>query len=362
MKTNFKHFLKRYSILIIFVIIFIAIGFYLLESGHAATPFSSVEAASGSLTSGANIVSDLSASGGSAVRFGNISTADTTETGVNPGYDNEVAFNAMTTTQRTNVVAAMKKANVTWIRVDVYPGYYNYAEDYSGYGFKIIAILEDFSATPNQIASFGTQAVDTLKPLGVETYEVLNEVNLYSPTITAADYVPKLQATYTSIKQADPNATVLTSGLGNNGDSSSPAYPVNYLTAMYANGAKGYFDAVNIHPYTFPELPTQSGTMFQNIPKLYGVMEANGDGAKKIWITEFGCPTGTDGGYPDSCTDVTLAEQITDAYAQVKQWSWTGPLLIFDWQDSTNGGDFGLYLANGVAKPQSLAAFTAAGE
>jgi hypothetical protein len=360
MTINFKPISRRYVGHLIFVIVFVATGFYLLMGSHAETPFASVEAESGTLNNGASIVSDSSASGGNAISFGGSTTTSNGQTGINPGYDNEVAFNSMTTAQRANVVAGMKKANVTWIRVDIYPGYYNYAEDYSGYGFKVIAILEDFTATPEQLAAFGTQAVDTLKPLDVETYEVLNEVNLYAPTITAAQYVPLLKATYTAIKQADPSATVLTSGLGNNGNTTSTAYPVNYLTAMYADGAKGYFDAVNIHPYTFPQLPTQSGTMFQNIPKLYAIMQANGDDNKKIWITEFGCPTGTDGGYPDACTDATLAEQITDAYTQVKQWDWAGPLLIFDWQDSTNGGDFGLYLANGTAKTQSLAAFTSA--
>jgi hypothetical protein len=131
---------------------------------------------------------------------------------------------------------------------------------------------------------------------------------------------------------------------------------------MYQAGAKGYFDAVGVHPYSYPDMPTtpDSWNTFYALPYVYWVMLWNGDSAKKIWITEFGCPTGTDGGFTAACTPSTLGEQITDAYAQASRWSWIGPLLIYDWQDATSGGDgdFGLYYANNTPKVPALTAFT----
>ena len=68
---------------------------------------------------------------------------------------------------------------------------------------------------------------------------------------------------------------------------------------MYADGAQGSFDGVGYHPYTFPSTrrPSSSGRpgpqMSQTSPSLRSLMAAHGDSAKKIWITEFGAPTGS---------------------------------------------------------------------
>jgi exo-beta-1,3-glucanase (GH17 family) len=88
-------------------------------------------------------------------------------------------------------------------------------------------------------------------------------------------------------------------------------------------------------------------------------MADNGDGSKKIWITEFGCPSD---GATNDCTDAIQATQITDAYQQARSSSYDtflGPLFIFDWWDNTTDGDYGLFTSSGVAKP-ALAAYEAA--
>ena len=93
-------------------------------------------------------------------------------------------------------------------------------------------------------------------------------------------------------------------------------------------------------------------------------MNANGDSSKQIWLTEFGCPTGTAGGYPADCTDATLAQQITDAFSSARTEGGIGPLLVYSWQDdpTDNDGDFGLYNSNATPKPDSLAAYTKAAD
>jgi hypothetical protein len=65
---------------------------------------------------------------------------------------------------------------------------------------------------------------------------------------------------------------------------------------MYANGAKGSFDALGYHAYSFRELPDTYGSgwsqMAQTSPSPRSMMIRNGDGNKPIWVTEFGAPSG----------------------------------------------------------------------
>lgn len=279
--------------------------------------------------------------------------------GISPGSGFEDIFGNMSSSQQQTVINNMKSDGVQWLRLDYYPhdSYdYQFIKGAASAGINVDVLLEDFRATPAEFANFGTQAVHTFKPSGVNTYEILNEVNTHTPKITAHDYVLILKAVYPAIKAADSSATVLMSGL----DSSSK--PDVYLQAMYDAGAKGYFDAVNAHPYSYPGMPAPthcppSNAFCHGLPNLYTVMQQNRDGNKKIWITEFGCPTGTDAGRPAACTDTTLAQQITQAFNQAHAWAWTGPLFIFSWQDNTKNGDFGLYNLNGSPKTAALAAF-----
>ena len=74
--------------------------------------------------------------------------------------------------------------------------------------------------------------------------------------------------------------------------------PLNFLEQMYANGARTSMDAVGWHPYNFPwglRFFTWSAwsQMYATSPSARSIMKANGDGKKKIWVTEWGAPTGT---------------------------------------------------------------------
>ena len=279
--------------------------------------------------------------------------------GISPGSGFEDFFENMSGSQQQTVIHNMKSDGVQWLRLDYIPNDsfdFLFIKDAESAGINVDVLLEDFSATPAEFASFATQAASTFKPFGVHTYEVLNEVNTQSPPITASDYTLLLKAVYPAIKAADSSAIVLMSGLNLSGKADA------YLRAMYAAGAKAYFDAVNAHPYSYPTMPApaqcpSSDAFCSGLPNLYTIMQQNGDGNKKIWITEFGCPTGSDAGRPAACTDTTLAQQITQAFNQANVWEWTGPLFIFSWQDNTKDGDFGLYNINGSPKTAALAAF-----
>jgi hypothetical protein len=55
------------------------------------------------------------------------------------------------------------------------------------------------------------------------------------------------------------------------------------------------WDALAIHPYTQPVLPASQLAIYGGwaaVPTLRSIMIANGEGAKPMWITEVGAPTG----------------------------------------------------------------------
>lgn len=94
-------------------------------------------------------------------------------------------------------------------------------------------------------------------------------------------YVRLLKEVYLAAKQANPACRILNGGLANGLAS------VNHL---YDNGAKDYFDILNIHYFASP-LYRNAIKAVAAYPQLaYKVMRRNGDADKKIWVTEIGCP------------------------------------------------------------------------
>ena len=185
----------------------------------------------------------------------------------------------------------------------------------------------------------------------------------WGAAFSPAEYTALLQASYAAIKSANANAEVLVGGMAAAPDASGGASyePVTYLTDMYAAGAKGSFDAVADHPYSFPDLPQQADAWnpFTYLPTLHQIMVDNGDGSKQIWLTEYGAPTS---GVAGAVTPLFQAQSITGATAWAQQYSWVGPLFVFDWQSSSYDtyGDYGMFNADGTPTPAAAAFSTAA--
>jgi hypothetical protein len=119
--------------------------------------------------------------------------------------------------------------------------------------------------------------------------------------------------------------------------------PVTFLRGIYANGGQGFFDAFGHHPYSFPCSPLVNAdwNAFTQTQYLHNIMVQNGDGAKKIWGTESGAPTGSNVG---PCTDgpnVSVSEGTQAQYVNdyIKGWTqdfgkFTGPLIWFQIRDN----------------------------
>jgi polysaccharide biosynthesis protein PslG len=225
----------------------------------------------------------------------------------------------------------------------------------------------------NDYARYVGVAAAHFGALGVHAYEIWNEPNLssfWSGGPDPARYTQLLKLAYPAIKRADPTATVVSAGLSPGGGygtvTSTYMNPLTFLERMYANGAHRYMDAVGWHPYNFPYGLRRAAwsawsQMSETRPSARSIMRANGDGAKQIWPTEMGAPTGSSS---QAVSEAAQAQLVRDMYARLKTWSWAGPGFLYNFRDKgTNLADreqnFGLVRSNGARKP-AYAAYRAA--
>ena len=185
---------------------------------------------------------------------------------------------------------------------------------------------------------------------GPHAFEIWNEqdVSYFWPSgPNAADYVNMLRAAYLAIKAADTNALVLNGGVTDN--SSGPSF----LSSLYAAGGGPYFDVWSQHTY---RRTPQYETVVQTVRDL---MVANGDSAKKIWITEAGWPTYTNN--PTDPSAVSFARQAhyldglftrLAAYPYVEEAHW---YTSRSYDEAVKEGSFGLALPDFTRKPSFYA-------
>jgi hypothetical protein len=214
-------------------------------------------------------------------------------------------------------------------------------------------------ASSGQYAAFAAQVAKRYSPKGVNIFEIWNEpnnVDFWQPGANAAAYTADLVAAYAAIKKADPAAFVVSGGLAPETTGGGSINAVTFLKEMYADGAKGSFDAVGYHPYSYPALPNTyeswSGwsQMSQTNPSIRSVMTSNGDSAKQVWITEFGAPTSGPWNVGTANQRLMLSQAITYA----KEEKWIDALYIYTWQDTPTGpsisNGFGLLTSGGSRK------------
>jgi len=191
----------------------------------------------------------------------------------------------------------------------------------------------------------------------IAAYEIWNEPNAwqgYSPQPDPAGYTDLLKAAYPAVKAADPSATVVGGALGcvvNWGWFT--VNPVSFLASMYSAGAAPFFDALSFHPYSysvkFSAGVNQTDSPVDQLIRLRKVMLNNGDGEKKIWVTEYGIPT-------TRVSESDQAAYLSDIIGAWQQLPYAGPLMIYTTRDNsltgtTDEDHCGVYRADWSAKP-----------
>jgi hypothetical protein len=226
-------------------------------------------------------------------------------------------------------------------------------------------------ADPNTYATFAAAAAARYAPQGVHSWELWNEPNnpiFWQPAPSTAAYTSLLKAAYAAIHRADPAATVITGGVAPAATGGGWIAPVQFLSEIYANGGGGSFDAVGWHPYDYPAMPSDTSNNAWNQMSGTGtsarsLMVAHGDGAKRIWATEFGAPTCT--GDSSCVSESQQAAIISQGYTLWRSYSWAGPLVSYMYQDigtdqSNRENFFGFVRHDGSQKPAYAAYRTAA--
>ena len=276
------------------------------------------------------------------------------------------------------VGASWVRVVVNWAQIETAPGVFDWGntdrvvDAARAQGYSVLAVLAGTpawaqgpipsllpGAVPVDPNTYGAFAGAAAAHLGnrVDSYEVWNEPNIPSffAPVDAARYVGLLRAAYPAIHTADPGATVLSAGLATTIDTGAwTVAPVTFLQQMYAAGAGGFMDAVALHPYTFPfTVENDPNGQWAQVDQAYGTMAANGDGGKKIWITELGAPTGNG---PMAVTEEAQAAIIGSSLAQASRLPYVGPVFVHALRDAgTDAFDseqnYGLLRADFSRKP-----------
>lgn len=230
-------------------------------------------------------------------------------------------------------------------------------------------------ADNRQFANFAKTVSNRYKNKGLHYWEIWNEPNspqFWQPAASPAQYTELLKATAAALRKEDSKAHIITGGLSPQANSSTSFAPIDFLSGVYAAGGKGSFDAVAHHPYTFPispkSTPFQAWNQMADLQAgMRHLMVSKGDSGKKIWLTEYGAPTGGPGPVstltnpqlelkPYVVDEELQARLLSDAIDLYKSYDWVGPFMYYSYKDAgttreTNENFFGLLRADNSQKP-----------
>lgn len=196
---------------------------------------------------------------------------------------------------------------------------------------------------PSTFAAFAEAAARRYAPRGVHHWEIWNEPNIvqfWAPQPDPQAYAELLRGAASAIRAADREATILSGGLSPSADREDGRgiSPRTFLGRLYDAGARPDFDAVGMHPYAFPYGVRAVGewNQFQTMPATHRVLVDRGDGHKKIWMTEFGAPTGT---ADAAVTEAQQVEMIRLGWEEWSRWDFAGPMFWYSARDSGDDED-----------------------
>lgn len=229
-------------------------------------------------------------------------------------------------------------------------------------------------ADPTIFGNFAGRVATRYKSKGINHWEIWNEpnsINFFEPTPNVASYSTMLKSAYIAIKKSNPDAFVLSGGLAPTSNVENNISPESFINILYEKRANNYFDAIALHPYSFPAEPSYPASWngWQQINLIRQIMTENGDNDKFIWFTEFGSPTNGPGVANDNLRLGNFVHEIdfvtenrqsaiaNDAIKQsVNMKDWIGPFFWYSLIDSGTAKEtpenfFGLLRSDGSKKP-----------
>jgi hypothetical protein len=232
------------------------------------------------------------------------------------------------------------------------------------YNLQIIARLDRPPAWAHQDKSIPQAPPDDLNDYGdfvdafvrrykgrIHYIQLWNEPNIYpewgNRPVDPAAYVQLLKVGYTRAKAADPNIRVLSAPLAITlGEPWAPGSSqwramddLDYLDAMYRDGAQNYFDILSANAFGLratPEDPPDPKQLnFQRVALDRQIMEKYNDTNKAVWINEYGWNASP----PDLPADKLIWGRVTEqqqADYTVRgireardQWNWIGVFNVW---------------------------------
>ena len=175
--------------------------------------------------------------------------------------------------------------------------------------------------------------------------QIWNEPNLNHEwgdrPVDPAAYVELLRTAYRRAKEADPTIRVLAAGLAPTLERGHLGLDdLAFLERMYEHGAKGFFDIASVMAYGLwtdadDHRIVPERTNFPRLILTRRLMETWGDGAKPIWVSEFGwnaLPVGWQG-HPSPWGSFSVAEQrrsTVRALARARdEWPFVGVMALW---------------------------------
>lgn len=229
-----------------------------------------------------------------------------------------------------------KAIGMNWVRydgrTDGTSGVYSKMFDDGGINQIVMLYRSWQGASVADYIRYAGEIAETHYTTGARTFEIANEPNISGQISTSYDtaaevYAEMVVGAAEEIRSRLPadEITILAGSLSRNNSVGWNFY--DFTELLYENGIAGSFDALSVHPYTMPELPSTIASAtadWRRMPLVYDLMVANGDSGKKIWATEFSTPTANNA---NATSEVMAAAIIDEALKTWVTYSWSGPMM-----------------------------------
>lgn len=207
-----------------------------------------------------------------------------------------------------------------WTRADGYArGFFAPPDNYDDYGDFVAAVAGRYKGK-------------------IKFYQLWNEPNIYpewgEQPVNAVDYTRLLKIGYARVKEADPDAVVISAGLAQTLETGPRnVSDLLFLQQMYDAGAKDYFDILAVMNYGLFTGPGDhradaARTNFSRPVLIREIMVKNGDANKPIWAMEIGwnaLPLSFEPAPYGRVTEQQQGRYAAQAYERAQmEWGWMG--------------------------------------